>query len=124
MGKYTRLFIDETRGYLTVLERTLDAAGQGGAGRAALSESCRLSHSIKGMALFEEQQSIADLAYALEKGFRHGEAEGVEASLAEGLVKGVRLLGTLIDEVEREGRGISDPQALVLEIERRAGSEA
>ena len=124
MGKYTRLFIDETRQYLAALEGTLEAARQGRADTAALSEGSRLSHTIKGMALFEEQETVAALAFALEKGFGRGASQGIGSALAEGLGKGVRLLGILIDEIERDGRTSSDPRAPMLEIESCAGTGA
>ena len=63
MNKYTRLFIDETRSYLdTIVQALPTAPGEGG---GDLGEARRLAHSIKGMALFEEQSAVAGLAYAL-----------------------------------------------------------
>ncbi len=118
MGKYTRLFIDETRGYLGVLNGALESALAGSVEGAALSESCRLAHSIKGMALFEEQAAVADLAHALEKAFGHGASRGLDAGLLEEVRKGLRLLAVLVDEIESGGAGRSDPQDLVREIER------
>lgn len=122
MGKYTRLFIDESREYLAALRRILGASHEEGSVNPSLEEGCRLAHTIKGMALFEEQTSVADMALALEKGFRRGAAEGIGRSLLEGLRKGVGLLSVLIDEVERNGEGRSDPRPAIREIEREAGA--
>ena len=58
MNKYTRLFIDETRQYLEIIVQSLGGDLLSG---DALADSRRLAHSIKGMALFEDQAAIAEL---------------------------------------------------------------
>lgn len=101
MNKYTRLFIDETRQYLEVIVRSLEVDGSAG---DDLADSSRLAHSIKGMALFENQASIADLAYALERGLAHVAEDGSEAdALRERLAEGAAALRTMIDEVDLRG---------------------
>lgn len=120
MGKYTPLFIDESRRHLQVIEASLRTAGEGREGGAHFAEGCRLAHLIKGMALFEEQKGVADLASALEEGFDRA-AEGAEEALVERLRRGVELLGVLIDEVESDGTSRSDPGPLVAEIVVRTG---
>ena len=69
MGKYTRLFISESRKYLEAMSGTVIGLARESHEAAAVRESSRHAHSIKGMALFEEQQAVADLAFALETGF-------------------------------------------------------
>ena len=101
VNKYTRLFIDETRQYLEVIVRSLEVDGAAGDG---LADSSRLAHSIKGMALFEEQASIADMAYALERGLAHvAEVASAADALRGHLVQGAAALRTMIDEVDLRG---------------------
>ena len=104
MSKYPRLFIDESRQYLDSLDQSLRDAGTDGARSSLLAESSRLAHSIKGMALFEEQPFVADLAYALERGFaRSAEEGGGEEALFEHLGRGERELTRMIDDIDSTG---------------------
>jgi chemotaxis protein histidine kinase CheA len=116
MNKYTRLFIEETRVYLDTIVRALPAVpGEKG---GDLAEACRLAHSIKGMALFEEQSAVAGLAYALEQGIEALEGDGGKGGLLTPIAEGVDLLRLMIDEVERQGFPKEDPMSLVEAIVR------
>jgi chemotaxis protein histidine kinase CheA len=111
MNKYTRLFIDETRSYLDTIVQTLPAApGEGG---GDLAEARRLAHSIKGMALFEEQSAVAGLAYALEQGIGALDSAGGDERLLSLLAGGVDLLRLMIGEVEGQGFPREDPTLVV-----------
>jgi chemotaxis protein histidine kinase CheA len=119
VNKYTRLFIEETRAYLDTIVRALpDAPGQK---KGDLAEACRLAHSIKGMALFEEQSAVAGLAYALEQGIEALDSAGAEGELLFHLAGGVDLLRLMIDEVERQGFSKEDPTSMVEAIVRGIG---
>jgi chemotaxis protein histidine kinase CheA len=119
VSKYTRLFIEETRSYLDTIVRALPAAP--GQKRGNLTEACRLAHSIKGMALFEEQSAVAGLAYALEQGMEALDSAGGEGDLLFHLAGGVDLLRLMIDEVERQGFPKGDPTSIVEAIVREIG---
>ena len=117
VGKYTQLFIDETRRHLGTLGELLDSLSGGKAGEDLFFEGRRHAHSIKGMALFEEQQVVADLAYAMEKGFERAAGGGMDEKRETALREGVVLLTTMIGEVERDGNAVSDPSTLIAAIE-------
>lgn len=111
MNKYTRLFIDETRSYLDTIVLALPAApGEKG---GDLADACRLAHSIKGMALFEEQSAVAGLAYALEQGIEALDSSEGEEKLLSLLAGGVDLLRLMIEEVEGQGFPREDPTSMV-----------
>ena len=111
MNKYTRLFIDETRSYLDTIVRALPAAP--GEKRGDLADACRLAHSIKGMALFEEQSAVAGLAYALEQGIEALDGAGGGERLLSLLARGAELLRLMIGEVEGQGFPREDPTMVV-----------
>jgi chemotaxis protein histidine kinase CheA len=115
VGKYTELFISETRKHLEALGGALYSLPEGSALAVALEEMGRMAHSIKGMALFEEQESIANLALALEKTCLGGGALPAQIPLHH-FREGVELLGKMIDEVARDGVCRSDPAWLVAEL--------
>jgi chemotaxis protein histidine kinase CheA len=117
VGKYTQLFIDETRRHLGTLGEILDSLSSGTTGEDLFYEGRRHTHSIKGMALFEEQQVVADLAYAMEKSFERAAGNGLEESLKKALRDGISLLMTMIGEVERDGSAVSDPATVIAAIE-------
>ena len=111
MNKYTRLFIDETRAYLDTIFTALPTApGERG---GDLAEARRLAHSIKGMALFEEQSAVAGLAYALEQGIEALDSADGEGSLLSLLAGGIDLLRLMIEEVEEQGCPRTDPTPMV-----------
>lgn len=118
--KYTRLFIDETRNFLESIFSSLLTVRDRGADIAGLADSIRMAHSIRGMAIFEEQGTIASLAYALEQGLARlaGEKEG--SVLLDKLLQGVDLLRVMIDEVHSDGCTGQDPDELVEAIEKAA----
>jgi chemotaxis protein histidine kinase CheA len=109
VGKYTSLFIEETRRHLDSLGGILEALSRRPAGEELFFEGRRISHSIKGMALFEEQPAMAELAFAMEKGFERAHGGGAEGALLAGMREGVTLLGDMIGEVEHGGSAASDP---------------
>jgi chemotaxis protein histidine kinase CheA len=111
MNKYTRLFIDETRSYLDTIVNALPATP--GEERGDLADACRLAHSIKGMALFEEQSAVAGLAYALEQGIEALDSADGEERLLSHLSGGIDLLRAMIEEVEGKGFPRKDPTSVV-----------
>jgi two-component system chemotaxis sensor kinase CheA len=115
VGKYTELFISETRKHVDALGRALASLPEGSAAAAALEEMGRMAHSIKGMALFEEQESIADLALALEQTCLGEVPPGAGIPL-DPFREGVELLGKMIDEVARDGVCRSDPARVVADL--------
>jgi chemotaxis protein histidine kinase CheA len=117
VGKYTRLFIDETRRHLGSLGEILNALSGGRGNEDLFFEGRRIAHSIKGMALFEEQQDMADLAYAMETCLEGSAADGVDETRAGALKAGAALLMTMIGEVERDGSAVSNPGAVIAAIE-------
>ena len=117
MNKYTRLFIDESRIYIPGIEAILLRLRAGCPEELDLREGQRLSHSIKGMALFEEQPGIAALTWAMERGFERLREEGADGVLAGWLGDAVPLLARMIDEVEERGVTGADPAAAVAAIE-------
>lgn len=118
MGKYTQLFIDESREYLRTIANSLPRESGGEAGD--LKDSCRLAHSIKGMALFEEQSAVAGLAYALEKGLA-SVADSADFSLVGHIREGVRLLQGMIEEIAASGNVRFDPIDIVEAIAAELG---
>ena len=121
MGKYTELFIAETRKHLAALGGTLESLPEGSAVAAALEEMGRMAHSIKGMALFEEQEPIADLALVLEKICLEEGAPRSGIPL-DPFREGVELLGKMIDEVDRDGVCSPDPVRVVAALAGGTGS--
>jgi len=115
--KYTRLFIDESRIYIPGIDAILGRLRAGCPEELDVREGQRLSHSIKGMALFEEQPGIAALTWAMERGFERLRADGAGGGLLGGLEHAVPLLARMIDEVEERGATIADPAAAVATIE-------
>lgn len=117
VGKYTQLFIDETRRHLGSLGEILDSLSGGATGEDLFYEGRRHAHSVKGMALFEEQQVVADLASAMEKSFERAAGNGLDENLEKALREGVALLETMIGEVELDGNAVSDPATVIAAIE-------
>ena len=115
MGKYTELFISETRKHLDALGGALESLPEGSTVAAALEEMGRMAHSIKGMALFEEQESIANLALALEKTCLGEGAPRLDIPF-DPFREAVDLLRKMIDEVARDGVCRSDPARVVAEL--------
>ena len=119
MGKYTQLFIDQTRLYVKTIMESLPL--DPGREKGDLKDCSRLAHSIKGMALFEEQSAIAGLAYALEQGIEVLNSVAEEEELLSLLAGGIDLLQRMIDEVERQGFAKGDPTSIVEAIVREIG---
>lgn len=117
MNKYTRLFIDESRVYLPGIAAILGRLRDGRPEELDVREGQRLAHSIKGMALFEQQPAIAALSGAMERGFERLRDDGDDGRLVGGLAAAVPLLGRMIDEVEEHGAALADPAERVLAIE-------
>lgn len=117
MNKYTRLFIDESRLYVPGIAAILVRLREGRPEELDAREAQRLSHSIKGMALYEEQRAIAALTAAMERAFERLGADGGDGALLAPLDEAVPLLARMIDEVEEHGRTLADPAAHVLAIE-------
>ena len=117
MNKYTRLFIDESRVYIPGIAAILCRLNAGCPGELDIREGLRLSHSIKGMALFEQQPAIAELTWAMERGFEKLSGNGADGPLVVGLEAAMPLLARMIDEVEEHGAPKADPATIVAEIE-------
>lgn len=108
MNKYTRLFIDESRVYIPAIAAILRRLSAGCPEELDVREGRRLAHSIKGMALYEEQPGIAALSWAMERGFdkiSDGPAGGV---LVVALEAAVPVLARMIDEIEAHGTPQAD----------------
>ena len=117
VNKYTRLFIDESRVYIPCIAAILRRLGTGCPEEFDVREGQRLSHSIKGMALYEEQPGIAALAWAMERGFEKLAVDGTDAALVRGLAAAVPMLARMIDDVEEHGVPGVNPEARVEAIE-------
>jgi hypothetical protein len=117
VNKYTRLFIDESRVYIPDIAAIIDRLRTGCPGELDLREGQRLSHSMKGMALFEQQPGIAALTGAMERGFEKLSGNGAAGSLVAGLEAAVPVLARMIDEVEKSGTTQADPDGFVAFIE-------
>ena len=117
MNKYTRLFIDESRVYIPGIAAILRRLSAGGSEELDIREGQRLSHSIKGMALYEEQPGIAALTGAMERGFERLGADGRDHALLCGLEAAVPVLARMIDEVEEHGEPLTDAGADVAVLE-------
>ena len=119
MTKYTRLFIEESRVYIPGIAAILARLRAGCPEELDVREGQRLAHSIKGMALFEEQPGVAALTWAMERGFERLRGECPGDGLADSLEAALPLLSRMIDEVESAGSGLTDPAAAVAAIESR-----
>jgi hypothetical protein len=117
MNKYTRLFIDESRVYIPGIAEILGRLRAGSPGELDIREGQRLSHSIKGMALYEQQPAIAALSWAMERGFERLPEDGSDGALVGGLEAAVPVLARMIDEVEERGTPQADAAASVARIE-------
>jgi chemotaxis protein histidine kinase CheA len=117
MNKYTRLFIDESRVYVPGIAAILGRLRAGYPEEFDIREGQRLSHSMKGMALFEQQTCIAALTEAMERGFERLSGDGADGALVAGLEAAVPVLARMIDEVEGSGATRADPDGIVAAIE-------
>ena len=117
MNKYTRLFIDESRVYIPGLAAILCRLTAGCPEDLDIREGQRLSHSIKGMALFEQQEAIAALTWAMERGFEKLSGDGSDGTLVRGLEGAVPVLARMIDEVEEHGAPRSDSGGILAALE-------
>ena len=117
MNKYTRLFIDESRVYIPGIAAILRRLCAGRPEELDLREGQRLSHSIKGMALYEEQPDIAALTWAMERGFERLSGNGTDGQLVADLGAAVPVLSRMIDEVEQHGAPQAGPGGIVAAIE-------
>lgn len=117
MNKYTRLFIDESRAYVPGIAAILGRLRAGRPEELDVREGQRLSHSMKGMALFEQQPGIAALTEAMERGFERFSRCGADDTLVAGLEAAVPILAQMIDEVEGSGATQADPGGSVAAIE-------
>jgi chemotaxis protein histidine kinase CheA len=117
VNKYTRLFIDESRVYIPGLAAILCRLTAGCPEELDVREGQRLSHSIKGMALFEEQSGIAALTWAMERGFEKLSGDGSDGALLHGLAAAVPVLARMIDEVEEHGAPQADTGVVLAALE-------
>ena len=117
MNKFTRLFIDESRVYIPDIAAILRRLVAGAPRELDVRNGQLFSHSVKGMALYEEQPGIAALASAMERGFERLSHEGANGALLVGLATAVPLLARMIDEVEEHGAPQADPAGLVATLE-------
>ena len=117
MNKYTRLFIDESRVYIPGIASILCRLRAGCPEELDVREGQRLSHSIKGMALYEQQPPIAALSWAMERAFEKLRDDAPDHALVGGLEAAVPLLALMIDQVEEHGAALADPAEHVLVIE-------
>ncbi|MHB8835470.1 MAG: Hpt domain-containing protein [Candidatus Methylomirabilia bacterium] len=117
MNKFTRLFIDESRVYIPGLAAIIGRLSAGCPEELDLREGRRLSHSIKGMALYEEQADIAALTWAMERGFEKLSGTGTHDTLVVDLARAVAVLPRMIDEVEKHGAPQADAGGIVAALE-------
>ena len=117
MNKYTRLFIDESRVYIPGIAAILCRLNTGCPEELDVREGQRLSHSIKGMALYEQQPAIAALTWAMERGFEKLSGDGSDGALVRGLEGVVPVLARMIDEVEEHGVPREDADGGVAALE-------
>lgn len=117
MNKYTRLFIDESRVYIPSIAAILDRLSAGSPEEFDVREGQRLSHSIKGMALYEQQPGIAALSWAMEQGFERIAGRGADDTLVSGLAAACPILVLMIDEIEKLGTVQANPDSIVAAIE-------
>lgn len=117
MNKFTRLFIDESRVYIPGIAAILGRLGAGCPEELDVREGQRLSHSIKGMALYEQQPGIAALTWAMERGFEKLAGDRADGLLVAGLATAVPVLARMIDEVEEHGAPKASPDGSVATIE-------
>lgn len=117
--KYTRLFIDESRVYIPEIASILARLRDGRPEELDAREGLRLAHSIKGMALFEEQPGIAALSWTMERAFEQLRGRGPDADLVGLLLRALPLMDRMIDEVEAGGVALTDPAAAIAAIEAR-----
>lgn len=117
MNKFTRLFIDESRVYIPDIAAILRRLSAGCPAERDLSEGRRLSHSIKGMALYEQQTEIAVLTWAMERGFEKLSASRAHGTLVVDLADAVAVLARMIDEVEEHGAPRAGEDGIVATLE-------
>jgi hypothetical protein len=103
VNKYTRLFITESRIYIPGIAAIIGRLRAGCVEEVDVREGQRLSHSMRGMALFERQPEIAALTGAMERGFEGLLGNGASGTLVDGLEAAVPVLARLMDEVEACG---------------------
>jgi chemotaxis protein histidine kinase CheA len=123
VNKYTRLFIDESRVYIPGIAAILCRLNAGCPEDLDIREGQRLSHSIKGMALYEQQPAIAALTWAMERGFEKLSGDGADGSLVRGLEGAVPVLARMIDEVEEHGAAQSDAGVALAALEATLQTE-
>lgn len=117
MNKFTRLFIDESRVYIPGIAAILGRLSAGCPEELDIREGQRLSHSIKGMALYEQQTAIAVLTWAMERGFEKLSGGSGHGTLVVNLATAVPILARMIDEVELHGAAREDSDGIVAALE-------
>ena len=117
MNKFTRLFIDESRVYIPSLAAIIRRLSAGCPEESDLRDGRRLSHSVKGMALYEQQTGIALLSWAMERGFEKLTGDREHGTLVADLGSAVFLLARMIDEVEEHGAPLADSDGIVAALE-------
>lgn len=117
MNKFTRLFIDESRVYIPGIAAILRRLCAGCPEELDIREGQRLSHSIKGMALYEQQPGIAALTWAMERGFEKLSCDGADGTLLRGLEAAVPVLALMIEEVEAHSVPQADASGVVAALE-------
>jgi len=85
--------------------------------RLFIDEGRRLSHSIKGMALYEEQPGIAALSWAMGRGFDKLSGGGTGSALVAALEAAVPVLARMTEEVEEHGAPQADSGGSVAALE-------
>jgi chemotaxis protein histidine kinase CheA len=117
VNKFTRLFIDESRVYIPGIAAILRRLSAGCPEESDIREGQRLSHAIKGMALYEQQAGIAGLTRAMERGFERLAGDGADGTLVVELATASCVLARMIDEVEEQGAPQSDSGGVVAALE-------
>ena len=117
MNKFTRLFIDESRVYIPAIAAIVRRLSAGCPEELDLGEGRRLSHSIKGMALYEQQTEIAVLTWAMECGFERLSGNKPHGTLVVELASALAILARMIDEVEEHGVPQADASGIVAALE-------
>src|SRR5512139_763275 len=105
VAKYRRLFLDECREHLQLLNGELLNLEREGSGAAGIDALFRAAHSIKGMAGSMGYDAIVAVAHALEDVLDHLRKQALAPSpaLLALLFEGLDALGALVAEVEEHG---------------------
>jgi two-component system chemotaxis sensor kinase CheA len=121
LAKYRRLFLEESREHLGVLNRELLRLEREG---GAVDGLFRAAHSVKGMAGSMGYDAIVEIAHALEDVLDAVRRETLAATpaLLQLLFEGVDALGSLVAEVEDHGAPRRNLAGVAARLREAAGA--